>query len=206
MTKAIRNVPIPRLMQHLPLDQRGYPIFFGAYVDSTGTPFFTVNDEYKRYLMIKHDLCSICGKPLLRGRWFCGGPASALHERGCYIDMPMHDDCVHYALAVCPYLAAPNFGREVGIKKAGQIADAVVVVDPTMIEGRPPLFVAVMATGQRMLDGDRYVKPKRPYLKTEYWQHGKRLPDNVGQALSALHMNRIVEVDEDGNIERSQAS
>jgi hypothetical protein len=187
------TTPIPQQMRHLPLDQRGYPIFFGAYIDSDGTPHFTVNDDRKRALMIAHDLCSICGKKLFRGRWFCGGPASALHERGCYIDMPMHGDCIHFALTVCPYLAAPSWSREIATKKAAQVKDAVVLQDPTMIPGRPTLFVVVMAVGQELLEGGAYVKPKRPYRQIEYWLHGKRLADDVGAALSATHMERIEE-------------
>jgi hypothetical protein len=187
-----KAVPIPEIMRHLPLDARGYPIFFGAYVDQDGIPHFTTNDEAKRAAMIAHDLCSICGKKLLRGRWFVGGPQSAFHERGCYIDMPTHDECVHYALQVCPYLAAPRFSKSIAETKAGQISNAVVMVDPTMIDGRPPLFVAVMAVGQKMV-GDNgfqsYVKPSRPYRKVEFWRHGSQLSADEGKALSDAVMN-----------------
>lgn len=184
------NAPIPDRMRHLPLDKRGYPIFFGAFVDQDGTPHFTVNDHYKRAEMIRHDLCSICGKKLFRGRWFAGGPMSAFDPKGAYIDMPMHDECVHYALRVCPYLAAPSWAREIGPSKAAEIKTAVVLTDPTMIEGRPPLFVALMAVGQTMT-GDEfqsYVVPHRPYRRVEYWQHGRQLADDVGAALADQFM------------------
>lgn len=181
-----RSIPVPERMAHLPLDKRGYPIFFGAMIDDDGTPYFTVNDDRKRELMVAHDLCSICGKTLLRGRWFAGGPASAFHERGAYIDMPMHDECVHYALRACPYLAAPRYGREVGQRQAESGKLGTVLVDPTMIEGRPDVFVAVMAIGQKMVGDDpfhQYVKPKQPYRKIEFWRHGRQLPADQAAAL-----------------------
>jgi hypothetical protein len=185
---------IPERMRHLPRDKRGYPIFFGAYIDSDGRPFFTINDEFKRALMIRDDLCSICGYKLLRGRWFTGGPMSAFHDHGAYIDMPMHDECVHYALQVCPYLAVPHWGRSLSEPHLNQVKDAIVAVDPTMIEGRPPLFVAVMAIGQKMTPGNgiqRYVIPKRPYRKIEYWRHGQQLGDAEGKLLVAQHHPEI---------------
>jgi hypothetical protein len=189
----IKQIPIPERMRHLPLDHRGYPIFYGAFIDVDGTPHFTINDERKRFLMVRDDLCSICGGKLLRGRWFVGGPASAFHDKGCYLDMPMHDECVHYALRVCPYLAAPNWASEIGQAKAKQLKQGVVLIDETMIPGRPPVFVAVMAVGQKMVGEEtgRYVKPSRPYRKVEYWQNGQQLPDNTGDKIADQHIKAI---------------
>lgn len=177
----IKSIPIPAQMKHLPLDPRGYPIFFGALVGKDGSPYFTINDERRREAMIARDLCSICGKRLFKFRWFAGGPQSAFDERGVYIDMPMHDDCVHYALRVCPYLAAPRYIREVGVRQSemARASDGTFIIeDPIMIPERPEVFVALLARGQTMIDGERagqYVRPKRPYLRIEHWQHGKML-------------------------------
>jgi hypothetical protein len=181
-------------MRHLPRDQRGYPIFFGAYIDSDGKPFFTINDEVKRHAIITHDLCSICGQKLLRGRWFVGGPMSAFHDHGAYIDMPMHDECVHYALAICPYLAVPHWRGSLNEQHLKQVKASIVAVDPTMIDGRPAVFVAVMAIGQKMTPGNgiqRYVVPKRPYRRIEYWRHGERLNDAEGRLIVMQHFPEI---------------
>ena len=99
-------IPIPERMRHLKV-YRGYAVPWGVLIDADGTPQFAINMEEARDLMIHADLCGICGKPLFRGRWFVGGPASALHPRGAYIDMPIHNECKDYALQACPYLAAP---------------------------------------------------------------------------------------------------
>ena len=84
-----RDVPLPERMQRLDKDQRGLPIPFIVQLDAaTGRQYFTINDERKVEACRQHDLCAICGQKLLRGRWFVGGPASAFHEHGCYIDTP----------------------------------------------------------------------------------------------------------------------
>lgn len=186
---SVRDIAVPDQMKHLPLDRRGYPIFFGALVGKDGTPFFTINDERKRDRMIEGDLCSICGKKLFKFRWFAGGPRSAFDERGCYIDMPMHDDCVHYALQVCPYLSAPRYLREIGQRQADAArvkSDHLITVDPTMVPDRPDVFVAVLARGQKMVGGNwhqDYVVPKRPYLRFEHWRHGRLLTADEVAAL-----------------------
>jgi hypothetical protein len=180
---------IPDRMRHLDMDARGYAIPFGVLRDADGTPQFAVNNEHERERSIRNDLCSICGTKLLRGRWFVGGPRSAFDSDGAYIDMPMHDECAHYALKVCPYLAAPHYGREVGGTKAAQmLRKPLILIDRTMIADRPPLFVAVMAVGQRMTQGNSfgsYVIPARPHRKVEYWQTGRQLPDAEGAPIAA---------------------
>lgn len=192
MTEARDNVP--ELMQRLDRDGRGYPIPFSAFIDSQGTPQFTINDDHKRVRMIRGDLCSICGNKLLRGRWFIGGPGAAFDPRGAYLDMPMHDQCAHYALRVCPFIAAPNYSKRIEDRKLkGAQPDHVILIDETVEVKRPPLFVAVMAVGQRMTDGmapGSYILPERPYRKVEYWRFGQQLDETEGLHLSAeeLHL------------------
>jgi hypothetical protein len=195
-----KSIPLPEQLKHLPLDPRGYPIFFGALVGKDGTPFFTINDERKRGKMIERDLCSICGKKLFKFRWFAGGPRSAFDEAGAYIDMPMHDDCVHYALRVCPYLAAPRYLREIGQRQADAArakSDHMITIDPTMIPERPEVFVAVLARGQKMVDSNvgyqQYVVPKRPYLAIEHWRHGQLLTnEEVARLPSGLQGRELL--------------
>ena len=148
-----RDVPIPERMQKLDRDKRGLPIPFLVVRDAArGTPHFTIIDSLKhaRTRCLSEDRCAICGDRLLRGRWFLGGSLSAFHPQGCYIDPATHDECIHYALQVCPYIAAPNY--------SGRLDDAlfdyqanpevVMLLDPTTIPERPDVFCAVMAVGQ----------------------------------------------------------
>ncbi len=182
-------IPIPDRMRHLKVDARGYPVPWGVVVDGDGIPHFAANDESKRMTMLRRDLCSICGGKLFRGRGFVGGTLSALHPRGAFIDPPMHSECAHFALQVCPYLAAPRYSKEIGPAKIANanVPDYALFIDTTMIPGRPhsDLFIAVMATRQEVHENWN-CKPLRPYSAVEYWRHGQRVPDDEGEATAAL--------------------
>jgi hypothetical protein len=181
------KAPIPERMLHLKVDRRGYIIPVSIVIGDDGKPNFTINDELARLKALHHDHCGLCGTPLFRGRWFIGGPAPAFHPQGAYLDLPMHDECCHYALRTCPFIAAPNYGREVGPqqqKKLEAQGNFVVRTDHNVGIDRPVLFVAVMATSQRVVNDGQYVKPRTPYRKVEYWQHGKQLDDAEGLAQS----------------------
>lgn len=188
--KRPNEQPIPERMQHLPLDHRGYPIFYVAVIDKSGRSMFAINDEKKLREVAEKDLCEVCGTKLFRGRWFIGGPLSAFHPQGAYNDAPMHDECAHYALNVCPWLAAPNYGEaiaELQLKKHGM--EGTLTDDPSdpLMKYRPPLFVALMSIGHKLhrhplLPQYTFV-PNRPYPKVEYWVHGRQLPDAEGKKI-----------------------
>lgn len=180
------TVPIPPRMQRLELDKRGIPIPWGVFRDLDGEPHFTINDEHKRERMMAEGLCSICGGKLGRGLWFVGGPLSAYHAGGCYIDPPMHQECMRYALQVCPYLAAPRYERRIEARTLkGARTPPMIMVDPTAIPERPALFVGVLTAGVTMWrEGmQSYLRPKMPYINVEYWRHGRRLSQNEGSLL-----------------------
>jgi hypothetical protein len=183
--------PIPDRMRHLTIDRRGYPVPFMAFVDSDGTPHFAINDTIRQYEIERNDLCSICGTKLLRGRWFIGGPGAAFHPNGAYLDRPMHDECAHYALLVCPFIAAPKFAREIGPIKAAQIKDGIIMTDDVAQAGRPPVFVAVMAVSQKLIAGGQYIKPSRPYRKIEYWLRGQQLSEAEARPLVEANLAEI---------------
>lgn len=179
-------IPVPDRMRHLDRDARGYPVPWVVVRDSTGKPHFTVNDEAKRMLCFRDDLCGICGKRLTRGRWFVGGPLSAFDPHGFYVDPPMHAECARFALQVCPYLSSDNWGRSIAGKSVSQEERDrmnIQIVDYTMLPERPSIFVAVMATKQHLHYADglqTYIVPHRPYRHIEYWRHGKRVDPDRG--------------------------
>jgi hypothetical protein len=156
-----------------------------AYRDPDGRAHFTINDEAKVQEFIEQDLCSICGAKLFRARWFIGGPRSAFHEHGAYIDPPMHDECAHYALRVCPYLAIPNYAKLVGDRTLSAADPVVVAKDTRVHPDRPDMFVAVLARGQTVTHriAAHYIRPHRPYMRAEYWRHGHQLPYAVGETM-----------------------
>jgi hypothetical protein len=180
-------VPIPDRMKHLEKDARGYPIPHIVLRDKEGTPHFTVNDHTVVRETLVKDQCGICGTKLFRGRWFVGGPMSAYHPQGAYMDGPLHSECMRYAMQVCPYLAAPNYGKRIDTAKIkeGQVPDHSIFLDNTMIPDRPNPFVCVMAIGQtyRANGPIVYMKPNKPYVKVEFWKDGVLLPEQEGAAL-----------------------
>ncbi len=172
-------IEIPTRMRHLDRDTRGYPIPVLVYRDAAGKPHFTINDDEVRERVIRRDLCGICGGKLYRGRWFVGGPKAAFHDDGAYVDPPMHGECARYALSVCPYLAAPSYGKRLDAKTLRGRTDpkTMLLLDPTQDPDRPAVFVAVMSIGQWVSESglQNYLHPNRPYRQVEYWQHGRRL-------------------------------
>jgi hypothetical protein len=177
------NTLIPPRMSHLELDQRGYPIPWVVYRDKDNRPHFQINDDKKRYASMALGVCGICAHDLLRGRWFVGGPISAFHEHGAFADPPMHYECAQYALAVCPYLAMSRYNKRVDDKTLGG-GRPTLLINSTMIDRRPDVFVCAMSTRQRLIKGPfPNVVPGRPFVRVEYWRNGKQLSQGEGEAL-----------------------
>lgn len=99
---------IPERLRHLPLDRRGLPISFVTWVDSEGTPDFTITDQAKRDHVLTNQLCGICGKPHEYWKWFVGGPKC--EEEKLFIDPPMHEECARFSATACPFLNNPKVG------------------------------------------------------------------------------------------------
>src|SRR5580765_1656274 len=130
-------------MRKRPRDRRGYPIPKAVYIDNQGKPHFQITDQNELKRLLKFDLCPMCGAKLKDKRWFVGGPKSAFYLMGGYFDPPMHDECAHYALKVCPYLAAPTYSRRIEGKSIKDTDRNIVTVDERVEVDRPPVFVAV---------------------------------------------------------------
>jgi hypothetical protein len=177
------NIPFPDRIARLPRDKRGYPIPWNVLRDVDGNPLFTVNDDRRAWRALRSQLCPICGERLGRWRWFVGGPRSAFDEYGWYLDLPGHHECMSFALAICPYLAAPKYLGRVDVTRPEKLPpEARVLLDETIITDRPEVFVAVASN--RMEINPRpvpelqpYVRPARPALAYEYWRHGRQITE-----------------------------
>lgn len=192
------DVPIPKRMLKLPRDPRGYPIPVIVYRDGEGNPHFTINDHIVVIGIRQTDRCSICGEPLKRNRWFAGGPGSAFDPNGTFIDPPAHGSCIRYAMQVCPYLAAPSYGKRIDAKTIRNVREQLVLRDPTLDPARPEVFCCCHATTQhwhRSANGQLYVTPARPYISVEFWRHGTQLsPEEAFAIIGPYRIN------EDGSI------
>ena len=177
---VIDHVPVPERMEPLPRDHRGYPVPYNVWRDADGKPHFTINDSEKVEKILTENRCPICGKendPLV---WFVGGPLSAFAQGGAYIDQPGHEECIKYALKVCPYLAAPLYSKRLDAKTVDpeKVVNHAIFIDPTSIEARPKFFVAVCTTGYVFGGGQAGLPtliPIKPYVKVEFWLEGERI-------------------------------
>jgi hypothetical protein len=173
---------IPDRIARLPKDKRGYPIPWNVLTAEDGTVFFTVNDDRKSWRALREGLCPICGERLGRWRWFVGGPRSAFDANGYYLDLPMHRECCEFALAECPYLAAPRYSGRIDVVNPELLPkEAKVLLDETMLPQRPELFVAVCCDRIQVMDRSPlapYLKPLQPYAEWSFWRHGQQIPEH----------------------------
>jgi hypothetical protein len=180
---------IPRRMNHLRRDRRGFPIPYTVMCGEDGTPYFTVNDSAKQHECAKDRRCSVCGKRIPGLAWFVGGPLSAFHPEGAYMDNALDEDCARFALQTCPYLAARSYVHRID---AALIPERdlpeYLLIDPTMLPDRPKLFVAVACrryefTVEGVL-GTLHMKPRKPYADLQFWLNGVEI--SAGAAVEML--------------------
>lgn len=185
---SIQDVDIPESIAALERDARGYPVPFIVLHDAEGKPMFAANDANKVALCHQDKLCHICGQELEPNPWFVGGPGSFLlnQDRCVYFDGPMHRECLHFALRVCPHLAQ---------LMSGTIGDAVIARlrrqgihawNTTVVPGVPQIFIAVQAWKyeRKTTFQGTYFHVQKPTLKVEYWQRGEMMPRQEGEKLA----------------------
>ena len=179
---------LPDRIARLPQDKRGLPIPWNVLIGEGGVPIFTVNDDRKHFEAMRKALCPICGDRLGRWKWFVGGPRSAFHEDGWYLDLPGHHECMQFALATCPYLASPRYLGRIDIANPEVLPrEHGILLDDTVEPARPDLFVAVASTMVELQERgpfSPYVRPARPFLAYEFWRHGHQIP--LHQAMPIL--------------------
>jgi hypothetical protein len=111
--------PLPRRMQHLRIDDRGYPVpWFVAWID--GKPDFRVADGAKLAKALSGHNCWLCGEPVGRKATFVIGPMCAVNRTTA--EPPCHHDCATYAATACPFLRLPKAKRnERNLPEAGKL-------------------------------------------------------------------------------------
>lgn len=176
-----RDVPVPHYMKDLEKDPRtGFPIPYIIFKDDAGVYHFKINDHEKSMECMVTRICPICARGLGDDMWLVGGPLAAFHPQGAYNDTAMHYECGKYALQVCPYLATKSYRQtEIDLEKISS-EKSRIYVDPTMIPGRPDLFVYIKISDFYILPQSEVtfcVKPHNPYLETEYWNKGKKISE-----------------------------
>lgn len=120
--------PLPPRMQHLEVDDRGFPVpWFVAIID--GKPDHRVMDSAKVSPALRYDLCWQCGKPLGVYKSFLIGPMCAITRT--ISEPPSHIECLRYACTACPFLSRPHaHRREKGLPETSTVAEAAILRNP----------------------------------------------------------------------------
>lgn len=101
---------LPKRLQHLPVNEKGFPVpAFVAWID--GKPDFRVieNGAIKKAHVGKR--CWICGNPLGAFKAFVIGPMCGVNRT--ISEPPSHLDCATFAAKHCPFLSRPMAQRNV---------------------------------------------------------------------------------------------
>lgn len=112
MTELRKGLPpVPKHMQGLPIDSRGYPIPWFVITMPNGTRDFRIADESKRRKAARFSRCWVCGgnmeltdeEPLLYH--FVIGPMCAVNRNTS--EPGNHKDCAEFAVRACPFMLHP---------------------------------------------------------------------------------------------------
>lgn len=185
--KHFSEIPVPLNIQ------RNCAVYKGMYVPyivlREGDIFhFKINDSFKVYECVVNHACSICGKGLGEDTWFIGGPASVFHKHGRIADLPVHKECGHYALQVCPYLAYARYTAKTDIDKLyAKLKNKDVILENTTVDfDRVPMFCFAKSNSFKIFDPHMY-KPDRPYEEVEFWNDGVQLSKEEGEKILTEH-------------------
>ncbi|WP_069885807.1 YecA family protein [Streptomyces luteocolor] len=103
-----QTVELPRRMQHLERDRRGYPVIATVERSTAGVNFRAIS-ERRKLALATFDWCAVCGLPFGDElRWqviLQDGPLPTPEISG---EAPVHEVCALYAAQVCPFLFSPN--------------------------------------------------------------------------------------------------
>jgi hypothetical protein len=100
--------PLPKLMENLPVDERGYVVpWFVDWIN--GKPEFRAMDGNKYRLAVRNKLCWVCGGALKGTYVFVAGPMCGINTISS--EPPCHPDCARWSARNCPFLSKPKMVR-----------------------------------------------------------------------------------------------
>lgn len=156
----MRRDEVPDRLAHLPFDERrGLPVpvmnqHHPHGPDGPVVADFTAVAADQILRCGTERLCGICGRDL--GYWvaFVGGPVSA--RTRMYTDPGFHEECVDWALRLCPFIVIPRHrrasddraGRDAGVAgRVGAPKDATMVKADEWVVGITRSYAPVLYQG-----------------------------------------------------------
>lgn len=136
------NIPIPKFLEHLKVDERGYPIpFFVPKIN--GVYDFKYASEPKTVLCLKERKCYICGKKMVPdNHYFITGPVG--QKNHVVSEPPMHCACAEFALKACPHMFYQAAERKSD--------DIIGKTNPYLLKNKPPFLWLIKAKSYERVD------------------------------------------------------
>ncbi len=118
---SIANVPMPKRIAKLPINDKGFPIpAFVAWLEPDAQRYvdprtpgarrdFRVIDHRYMDRCFQLNRCWICEEPLGRHRVFAIGPMCTVNR--VTMEPPNHRECAEYAARACPFMLKPKMRR-----------------------------------------------------------------------------------------------
>lgn len=152
MIRRVDETPVPRRMQKLPRERRGYPVPYVTMLDPfTHEPDFRVLDIRRQAQCINDKLCGMCGEPLGRFIAFIGGPRS--RDGHTFFDPGMHRECAEYAATVCPFISRENASyREITEEDTSKYTAFMTNQDDE--RPNPEMFIVITTSYTTQLNGN----------------------------------------------------
>lgn len=163
MTGLRETLPaLPRRMERLPVDARGYPVpWFVKWFDDK--PDFRIIDAEKFRQAIRFGNCWICGELTGVKKTFVVGPMATINR--ITAEPACHFDCAEFAAMACPFLILPFAQR-----REANIPEGVSE-PPGTLNPRNPGVVALWTTRNfkiiKMPGGQRLIGLSNPI--SVYW-------------------------------------
>lgn len=99
---------VPRNIQRLPRDERGYPVPWFVHWEK-GKPVFPVADGKKWAQAVRYKRCWVCGEKLGELMAFVIGPMCGINRTSA--EPPCHLACAMFSAKACPFLTKPRMKR-----------------------------------------------------------------------------------------------
>lgn len=117
LNSAIRHIPMPDRIRHLPVSPTGYPVpWFVQWFENdkpgdfgVGVPDFRVIDSRKMERAVREHRCWVCGEPAGKFLAFTIGPMCAINR--VISEPPSHLECAIFSTRACPFLSQPRMRR-----------------------------------------------------------------------------------------------
>lgn len=163
------NLPIPKCLSHLKIDERGYPIpYFVSWVD--GKPEFRFMDHVRQEMIIEKKVCHICGKKLNKDyNYIISGPIG--YQNKISSDAAMHRECAEFSLMACPHLYLQKAER----RKNDELGKAVGLQDSPVIKDKPTTLLLTRISKWNTVkhNGATYLKFIPISFETYHYVNGK---------------------------------